>query len=150
MGLIEPILPTRGGYSLYEGYYIYSAILEGTHYMKVTTYTPPFRPLFQVSWKFASIVSTPMYEGKWGKCISTPFFCQTLAKCIVSTHPLFLHFESTGGAQHPYPKPNREPTHPYFSFRTLHVDVRDEDSFALLMSTVSRYAFIIFQGGVIR
>ena len=70
-----------------------------------------FDPPFSGLWKIC-IVSTLIFEEKWGKCrISTPIFGQNLAKCIVST-PIFRplsHFESSDGAEHPYPKPNREP-----------------------------------------
>ena len=36
------------------------------------------------------------------------FFWQNLANCLVSTPFLALCSISTGGAEHPYPKPNRE------------------------------------------
>ena len=60
----------------------------GTHYMKVTTYAPPFRPPFFRSPE--NLYSfDPYILAKWGKCrISTPIFHQNWAKCIVST-PLF-------------------------------------------------------------
>ena len=45
----------------------------GTHYMKVTTYAPPFQPPFQVSEKCVKF--RPLfYSKKIGKCISTQFF----------------------------------------------------------------------------
>ena len=48
-------------------------------------FDPPFSGLRKIC-----IVSTPIFEQKWGKCrISTPIFHQILAKCIVSTPPFW-------------------------------------------------------------
>ena len=58
---------------------------EGTQSMKVITYAPPFSGLWEIC-----MVSTPIFDRKWGKCcISTPFSSK-FDKCIASTHFLAL------------------------------------------------------------
>ena len=64
-------------------------------------FDPPFLKFLENWYSFDHLY---IFEQKWGKChILTHIFCQKLAICIVLTPP------STGGAQHAYPKPNREP-----------------------------------------
>ena len=82
---------------------------RGTHYMKFTTYAPPFPPPF-----FRSLENLysfdPYILAKMGKMsYFDPYFSSKLGK-MYSFHPLFWplkRFELMGGAEHPYLEPDR-------------------------------------------
>ena len=70
----------------------------GAHYMKITTYAPPFwPPFFQVYGKYVEFTLSiaKNWQNEQFRHPPSPLF-----------GPLY-HFESTGGTEHLYPKPNR-------------------------------------------